>query len=368
MFLEYINSNTFRTIKHLQNCLRLNNLSEIFEENGSLKEAYFLAFQKLREYHREHAKFLLTAPPIVEAGITDSQVQNAFDSCYNATQLVIDKNYECHSFHRKITSDILDYSIRGYGYNFLDSTRNHFDVKGEHLDDQTKYEDSKKADTHARAYMNLLEYSISKMVAIDLFLENSSMNFEKAALDSKRERFRHFFTTLVDAYNWTNEAKPTFNDKEKPGLVATLENVEFNLPSDSFKRVIESGIELDINKLQFQGRKTILCDLEKVSDEDLERAAKKMKFNGDLSSVNCYKILSGYKIKDARIFHNYWHLRKLDPQGKAELFEDISGNFVVVSKTPTSSFQAITTSIGRCLGSVNRKVTTAVMDSFDLGF
>lgn len=368
MFPEYINSNTFRTIKHLQNSLRLNNMSEVFEEDGSLKETYFLAFKKLREYHCAHAKFLITAPPMVEAGITDSQVQSAFDSCYNATQLVIDTNYECHSFHRKMISDILDYSIKGYGYNFLDNTRNHFDSKDNYLHDETKYEYAKKADTHAQAYTNLLEYSVSTMVAIDLFLENSSMDFEKAALDSKKERFRHFFTTLVDAYNWTSEAKPTFNDKGTPGLVTTFENIQFNLPSDSFKRVIESGIELDVNKLQFQGRKTILCDLEKVSDEDLEKAAKKMKFNGDLSSVNCYKILSGYKVKDARVFHNYWHLRRLDQQGKAELFEDISGNFVVVSKTPTSSFQAITTSIGRCLGSVNRKVTTAVMDSFDLGF
>jgi len=145
--------------------------------------------------------------------------------------------------------------------------------------------------------------------------------------------------------------------------------VEFNMPIESFKRVLKADYELDSTLLQYQNRKVIICDLEEVSDQEVAQAAKKMKFSGDLSCVRCFKITKGYKIKDARVFNNYWELRRRSNSQIGDYFEDISDiTYLVISETPTTSFQSITSSIGRCLSSVNRRVSGAVLDSLDLSF
>jgi hypothetical protein len=137
---------------------------------------------------------------------------------------------------------------------------------------------------------------------------------------------------------------------------------------DAVRRITDANI--DLAELHFRYKKAFVLDIEEVSQDEIDAAAKKMKFKGDTSTTKVYRIVNGFALKNSSAMdYHMWNRHGSDISEVIEDYEiDLEGYYLSVLRTPTSFMQSITTSIGRSLSSTNRQVVKGVMDSFELSF
>jgi len=119
-------------------------------------------------------------------------------------------------------------------------------------------------------------------------------------------------------------------------------------------------------EITFKGRRAFISGLERVSDEEFNKANKKIrnKLPKD-STVQAFKITKGFTLKEIRSYYSYWHLY---PKSAHVPNRDIEGSYLVVLNTADSVFAVTSTTLGRAISTVHRRITNAVIDSFDLSF
>jgi len=343
--------------------------------NGRLNNELLDSVERIKAVTQKHISELLKNEYVSQfPEFSKEVIEEATNSVYdNAVEQIIGCT-EGHLLHRRLLSNLSE-ALHDYrSYSFIDAPKDLYTYYLALGYEEFMTSDDKKERkcTLAQMYERIIKNNITQVVACDLVINFASLDLEKIEVDSKKEYFKVYMRNLVDSWAWPSVASLTFNESEETGLSVNprsgSETLRFNINFPSFKRLSASNIEIDSRALNFRGKKVALLDVEKVSYATISSAARKMKFIGDLKHIEVYKILKGYQIKSSRNFTNTWSLRGLDEERLLQLFEDISEHYVIISKSPTRSFQAITTSIGRGLSSTNRKVTGAVMDSFNLSF
>jgi len=117
-------------------------------------------------------------------------------------------------------------------------------------------------------------------------------------------------------------------------------------------------------EITFKGRKAFISGLERVSDEEFNKANKKIrnKLPKD-STVQAFKITKGFTINEIRSFYSYWNVYPKNVPNRS-----IEGSYLVVLNTADSVFAVTSTTLGRAISTVHRRITNAVIDSFDLSF
>lgn len=209
-------------------------------------------------------------------------------------------------------------------------------------------------------------------------IHNSNSLIQGGGLDPARVEADRMFKAIeyannnrIDRWNWYSFSSTKATEQPESSIVRCSDDCSgwsFRYSYDAIKRISDAG--LDLSTLCFRYKKAFILDIEEVAQAEIDAAAKKMKFKGDLSTTKIYRIVKGIAIKNTNdIGYGMWRIFGTDIETVVDRYEiDLTDHYIAVLKTPTDSMQAITTSIGRSLSSTNRQVMKGVMDSFELSF
>lgn len=350
--------------------------NEVTDENDRVKDEIIEQVKNVMSNAWSHLHFIF-CNPVINSAVGDKfnfeqyveVVNQDLDELVVGLNARVDREGDYHAQHYRLLDDI---SNKGYSlhYGTTRFTRNFFCSQGT---TDTLEDDFVRSVHSLKHYQEIISEMINRIAICRVFLERDVVDLNKIKASRAKNSYLHYVRNLIDAYGWCNTYNHTFDENTPTGLTVTEprttnNRLEINLTTDSLLRIKDSGISLDPQDLLANGRRTLIMDIEPVSNEELKQAAHKMKFNGDLSNIKCFKINKGYKIKNTRLFADYWAMRSFATERIFANMEDISGSYIINAETPTTSFQAVTTSIGRSLSSVNRKITNNVMDKLELAF
>ena len=324
----------------------------------------------------------LTTQEVLKANVKDyetrlSQFLAFMQGNFEANLVMVAENKD-HLVHFRLLQDVFEPNRYSSGI-IASSNVKHFDTEMRYNRRNAEGYDEAYAIVEAMLFSAETDDKLNQLVmrknALQILQQYRYIDTNFTKFMNNKHYYEQYVNRMIDSYNWSqcytiktgdDILTTTFkvNDAE-----VTDNRIAINITrKDLMYLTEETNINLDHEMLLMNGRKTVIQAVEEVSQDEINKAAKKMKFNGDLSTVRCYKILEGFKVKNSRMFNDYWFMRRADSDRIRGNLESLSGNYIVVSENDTSKFQAVTTSIGRSLSSVNRKVTTGVMDALELSF
>ena len=349
-----------------------------FDENGIvyINEEFFDAVDALLAAHTLHLNEITTSSLLKNNVPNYDEMLTKF---LDFKQCNLEVNYvkvaeeKDHRLHYRLIQDVLQTDRWNSGIVTTNSVA-HFYTEAKYSRNRDKSLATLEEFYFGSELKNQINTMIQRINALTILQSYRTIDTNFAKYRNNSANYAQYIGRMLDNYNWqqcaqvhsydTTEA--TTLEVKEPGVT---ERIDINVTREDIMNLYENtNISLDHSQLLMNGRKTLILGVEEVSQDDINNAAKKMKFNGDLSSVRCYQITAGVKVKNSRIFNDYWFMKRCDSEKIESQLEDISGNYIVVSENHTSKFQAVTTSIGRSLSSVNRKVTTGVMDALELSF
>lgn len=349
-----------------------------YTEDGRviINDEFYDAVDALLTAHTLHLNQLTTSP-LLKANVVD--YAQALSNFLDFKQGSLEANYvkvaeeKDHNLHYRLCQDIINTDRWNNGI-VATSSGIHFHSEARYNSKVEKSVEVLEALYFGRSFSDQINMIVQRINALTILQSYRTIDTNFAKYMNNKEKYAKYVSRMLDNYNWqqcvsvkslesTKETRLTVGDS---GYTERL-NVEITR-EDLMNLYENTNINLNHDELLMNGRKTIIRAVKEVPQDEINAAAKKMKFNGDLSTVRCYKITSGTKVKNSRIFNDYWFMKRCDNEKITNVLEDISENYIVVSENDTSKFQSITTSIGRSLSSVNRQVTNKVMDSLDLSF
>ena len=305
-----------------------------------------------------------------------AQFLNFMQGNFEANLVQVANNRD-HLMHFRLLQDVFEPNRYSAGI-VASSNVKHFDSESRYNRRRDDYDEAKSILETMTFVSNIddqLNEAVMRKNALQILQQYRYLDTNFTRFMHNKNAYENYLRGMLDNYSWSQ----AFTFKTGDDLPKTAYRVNDTESSDNrigidvtrndiMNLMQNTNIGLNHDQLLFNGRKTVIMSVEEVSQDEINKAAKKMKFNGDLSTVRCYKILEGFKVKNSRMFNDYWFLRRADADRISPNLESLSGKFIVVSENHTSKFQAVTTSIGRSLSSVNRKVTTGVMDALELSF
>jgi len=341
-----------------------------------INEEFFDAVDALLAAHTLHLNQVTTSP-LLKSNVID--YDSKLSQFLDFKQGNLEANYvkvaeeKDHRLHYRLCQDVLNTDRWNSGI-IANSNAHHFYSEARYNRSVDKTVEILEEFYFGRSVSDQLNHMVQRINALTILLSYRTIDTNFAKYMNNKSDYTTYVGRMLDNYNWSQcisvrsyeDTKATEIKVKDPGLT---ERLDLDITREDLMTLFENtNISLKHSELLMNGRKTLIQAVEEVPVDEINKAAKKMKFNGDLSSVRCYKITSGIKVKNSRIFNDYWFMKRCDSIRIEEQLEDISGNYIVVSENDTSKFQSITTSIGRSLSSVNRQVTNKVMDSLDLSF
>ena len=384
-FQPIFNSEDIRTLKDYQQYFRSLDYDKIGELNDAglvyINDEFFDAVDAVFAATTIQIQQLSTQE-VLKANVKDYDTRLAqflafMQGNFEANLVMVAENKD-HLVHYRLLQDVFEPNRYSAGI-IASSNVKHFDSEMRYNRRTAENYDEAFCIIESMSFASETDDKLNQLVmrknALQILQQYRYIDTNFTKFMGNKDTYERYVNRMLDTYNWSqcytiktgdDVAKPYFtvNDSD------SAENrIRIDVPRKDLMNLFENtNINLDHEMLLFNGRKTVIQAVEEVSQDEVNKAAKKMKFNGDLSTVRCYKIVEGFKVKNSRMFTDYWFMRRADSDRIRGNLESLSGKYIVVSENDTSKFQAVTTSIGRSLSSVNRKVTTGVMDALDLSF
>ena len=385
-FQPIFNKEDVQTLIDYQGSFRIHNYDKI----GTLDETTGLVYINDEFFDAVDAVFAATTLQIQQLSTQEVLKANVIDYDDRLAQFLafMQGNFEAnlvqvangrdHMMHYRLLQDVFEPN-RYSGGIIASSNVKHFDTEYRYERRRSDTHDQARVIVESMTFASQVDDQLNALVmrknALQILQQYRTVDTNFTKFMHNKHSYEQYVGRMIDSYNWNQ----CYTIKSGDEIISTgfkvndtdqVDNrIGLDITRKDLMNLIENtNIDLSHDMLLMNGRKTIIQAVEEVPQEEINAAAKKMKFNGNLDSVRCYKIVEGFKVKNSRMFNDYWLMRRCDPDRILNNLEDLSGNYIVVSENDTSKFQAVTTSIGRSLSSVNRKVTTGVMDALDLSF
>jgi len=220
--------------------------------------------------------------------------------------------------------------------------------------------------------MKMLFDTIQKEQCIRIILDNCNrINAKVLQVQNYKNKYHSYIHGVIENYQWNNMLNYQIVEEgsEKNEFLKEDRYCQGKVRVHMTEAQLESLMDADVNLVNanLNGKKTVINELEPVDFSEVEKAAKKISTVSDVSSMKAFKIKNGFLMKSSREVANYWEVRNMQLEDFPKLFTDISdGAYLVSINTNDKQYVSVTTSLGRSIASVSKKITNNVMDQLNL--